>query len=130
VSAQELFHQLHRLSAEVVDRLAAVGRAQADARPLAESLTRDLQRHAAERRELGRKRGLVSHVATAAGTIDSSLAGLRAAQEALMLAHADGLPALRAGRDVKLLAGHMADVARHLTITDLWIAGPAETDRG
>jgi hypothetical protein len=127
VSAQELFHQVHRLSAEVAARLAEVGRAHPEARPLAESLTRDLQRHAAERRALGSRRGLAAHVATVAPAADASLAALRAAQEALMLTYADGLPSLRGGRDVRLLAGHMVDVARHLTVTDLWLAG---TERG
>jgi hypothetical protein len=49
------------------------------------------------------------------------LEGLRAAQEALAYAHAEGLPALGDSFVVDALARHMVDLSRHLTVTQLWI---------
>ena len=123
MSAQQLFAQVHRLSAEIDGRLAAVASAQPAARTLATSLARDLQRHADERRRVEPRLGVTRPVPSAPAGVDATLAGLRGAQETLMLAYADGLSALRHDpAAVRLLAGHMVDVARHLTITDLWIA--------
>jgi hypothetical protein len=49
-----------------------------------------------------------------------SLQALRDAQQALVYAHAEGLPALGDRRAVDLLAAHMVELARHLTVLDLW----------
>jgi hypothetical protein len=58
----------------------------------------------------------------------TSLPALRAAQEALVHAHAEGLPALRDPYAVDVLAGHMVELSRHLTVIELWLEG--EEDRG
>ncbi len=45
-----------------------------------------------------------------------------------MHAHAEGLPALGDAGAVAVLARHMVDASRHLTVIDLWIE--AEDVRG
>jgi hypothetical protein len=56
------------------------------------------------------------------------LAALREAQSALVYAHAEALPTLDDGVSVGLLLGDLVDLARHLTVIDLWIE--AEDARG
>ena len=52
---------------------------------------------------------------------DASLDALRSLQQELVHAHAEGLPALDDVRAVQVLAGHMVEAARRLTVIDLWI---------
>jgi hypothetical protein len=49
-----------------------------------------------------------------------SLAPLREVQQALVHAHAEGLPALGDPFVVDRLARHMVELARHLAVIDLW----------
>lgn len=49
------------------------------------------------------------------------LAALRAAQERLVYAHAEGLPALGDRLGVDTMARNMVDLSRQLTVIDLWI---------
>jgi hypothetical protein len=60
--------------------------------------------------------------------VDPDLAGLRAAAQDLVHAHAEGLPALRDARAVDLLARHMVDEARHLAVVDLWVEAEANRE--
>jgi hypothetical protein len=64
--------------------------------------------------------------ATAPSTVD--LAALREAQQALVHAHAEGMPALGDRFAVDVLTHHMVDLSRHLTVIDLWIE--TETQSG
>ena len=56
------------------------------------------------------------------------LEALRAALEKLTYAHAEALPALGDAQAVQVLARHMVDLSRHLTLVGLWIE--AEERRG
>ena len=57
-----------------------------------------------------------------------SLPALRRSQEALVYAHAEGLPAIGDALAVDRLARHMVELSRHLAVIGLWI--DAEERRG
>ncbi len=128
-SAAEVFAAIDRLEADVAARLRGLARALPASRRFAESLLADQARHRGARAVL-RKRLALATAAEARddAASDLSLAGLRSAQEALVYAHAEGLPALDDVEAVDVLAHHMNDLSRHLTIIDLWIE--AEQQRG
>ena len=109
--------------------LAAIARAVAGAGTFARSVAADHVRHRTERERLRRRLKLpVSSPPAAPSKPHVSLAGLREAQQELVHVHAEGLPALGDAGAVDLLAHHMVDGARHLTVIDLWIE--AEELRG
>lgn len=116
---------------DVRARLQAIGARLAAAQPYVTSAERDHVRLAGERQAL-RRRLRLRAPAPAAMPLASSgllaLAGLRTAQEALVFAYAEGLPAFDDARSADLLARHLVDMARHLTLVDLWIE--AEEQRG
>ena len=99
------------------------------ARAFAASLKRDHERHRRERDGLRERLGLgprASSKEAPLGAVD--LEAFRAAQEKLTLAHAEALPALADAPSVQVLASHMVDQSRHLTLVGLWIE--AEERRG
>jgi hypothetical protein len=118
----EVFDSVDRLEAEVLARLAALAKALPASGPFGASLAKDLARHRDGRLALRRRLRL-----SRAGPVpvpasdDASLDGLRAAAQALVYAHAEGLPALGDSRAVDAMARHMVDLSRHLTVVDLWI---------
>jgi hypothetical protein len=116
------FQEIGRLAADVRGRLEALGEGPPAVRALARSLAGDLRRHAAERERLSRRLLPAPVAEPMARRADADLDALHQAQEALMLAYADGLTVLPDGGAVRVMAGHMADVSRHLTIVDLWRA--------
>jgi len=123
-SAADVFAAIGRLEAEVDARLGAVARSRPGVDDFARSVaaTRARQRRARE----GLQRLL--HVPEAAPAARASLeapadlARLRDAQQELVHAHAEGLPALRVRSAVDTLAGHLVELAAHLTVIDLWRA--------
>jgi hypothetical protein len=120
-SAAEVLETIDRLQADVEGRLRGLVASRADAAALVASLRADHQRHARERARLRRRLGLTAPgVAPPGAPSPVGLAGLREAQQALVYAHAEGLPALADARAVDVLADHMVDLSRHLTIVDLW----------
>lgn len=121
---------LERLAAEVIARLHALETRVPPARAFLTSALRDQARLAGERRALRWRLGLVPSEAAPEGvaSADVSLAGLRAAQEALVYAHAEALPELGDPAAVDRLARHMTDLARHLTLIDLWIEAEAQRE--
>jgi hypothetical protein len=128
-SAAELFEAIDRLQAELDARLLSFERGLPSARPLVASFRADHQRHRAERAELRRRLRLRrSMPPRPAGGNDLDLDRLRASQEALVYAHAEGLPALGDERAVDVMARHMVDLSRQLAVIDLWIE--AEARRG
>lgn len=128
-SAREVFDTVDRLEADVASRLEAIARALPAARPFADSVLADHQRHRATRGRLRVRLGLPPAApAAAAPGSETALEALRAAQEALTFAHAEGLPALGDPQAVDAMARHMVDLSRHLTVVDLWIE--AEAQRG
>lgn len=128
-SAAEVFEAVDRLEAGVDARLRALARALPAARPLVVSLLADHERHRSVRARLRRRLRLPaasSSGAEAAGGLD--LEALRSAQEALVYAHAEGLPALGDPIAVDGMARNMVDLSRHLAVVGLWIE--AEGQRG
>lgn len=129
-SATEVFSTIDGLEAEVARRLQAVGRAVPAAQSFVASVLGDQERHRAARQRLRRRLGLTAGAAApaAAAAATADLAALRTAQEALMHAHAEGVPALGDRAAVDVFAHHLVDLSRHLTVIDLWIE--TETQRG
>ena len=121
-SAREVFDAIDGLEADVAARLRALRAALASSGPFAASVLADHARHQVARARFRCRLGLPA----ASGTTPSApagpdLEGLRAAQEALVYAHAEGLPAIADPFVVDALARHMVDLSRHLTVTQLWI---------
>jgi hypothetical protein len=128
-SAGEVFAAVDLREAEVGLRLHALSEAMPAARPFATSLLHDHERQRAERERLRRRLSLPPSAAGPAQASDLlSLAPLRAAQQALVHAHAEGLPAVGDAFVVDRLARHMVELSRHLAVIDLWIE--AEENRG
>jgi hypothetical protein len=128
-SASEVFDAVDRLEADVGARLGAIAAALPSARPFASSLLRDHERHRAVRLRWRRRMRLaVPSTPAPAAVADAALDALRAGQEALVYAHAEGLPALGDAGAVDAMARNMIDLSRHLTVIDLWIE--AEGTRG
>lgn len=115
-------------AAEVAARLRALAGLPA-ARPFAESLLKEQARQAGERGRLRHRLGLAPYAAgVAAPARDRSLPGLRAAQQALVSAHAEALPALRDPAAVDRLGRALVVASRHLTLIDLWIESEERRD--
>lgn len=121
-TAAEALGAVDRLEADVAARLAAIAKAVPAARPFTASVLADHERHRAARARVRRRLGLPPGSAGPAKPADpTSLGGLRAAQESLVYAHAEGLPALGDPLAVDTLARNLVDLSRHLTVIDLWI---------
>ena len=121
-SAAEVLAAVDALEADVDARLRALAAAVPAARAFTESLLRDHARHRARRAGLRRRLKLPAAAPAAVAPIeDVSLEALQKAAQALMFAHAEGLPALDDAFAVDSMAHDMVDLSRHLTIVDLWI---------
>lgn len=121
-SAAEVFDAIDGLEADVAARLQALRAVVPSASAYASSVVSDHARHRAERARLRRRLGLpAAGPTTARPGAAADLEGLRAAQEALVYAHAEGLPAVGDPFVVQALAEQMVDLSRHLTVTQLWI---------
>jgi hypothetical protein len=127
-SASEVLDAIDRLEADVDRRLAVIANAVTGAQAFSGSVAADHAAHRAERQKLRRRLKLAAASVPPPTKPDPSLPGLREAQQQLVHAHAEGLPALGNAGAVDLLARHMVDGARHLTVIDLWIE--AEQQRG
>lgn len=128
-SAAEVFAAVDTIEAEVDLRLRAIVEVVPSARPFLSSVLRDREAHRAARERLRQRFGLPS-ASPPKPRVDQplDLAALRAAQERLVYAHAEGLPALGDRLGVDTMARNMVDLSRHLTLIDLWIE--AEGNRG
>ena len=134
-SASEVLDTIDRREVEVAGRLAALARAIAGAQAFAGSVASDQARHRGDRDKLRRRLKLPASsvpvpppAADPAAKPELSLAALRESQQQLVHAHAEGLPALGDAGAVAVLARHMVDASRQLTVIDLWIE--AEELRG
>jgi hypothetical protein len=128
-SALEVFAAVDRLEADVELRLRALAEASPGAKPFAVSALADHERDRSARARLRQRLGLPEASGARADASDlTSLDALRKAQEALVHAHAEGLPALGDPFAVQVLAGHLTDLSRHLAVIDLWIE--SEASRG
>lgn len=120
-SASEVLDTIDRREVEVAGRLAAIARAIAGAQAFADSVASDQAGHRADRDKLRHRLKLPASSAPAPPPPDLSLAALREAQQELVHAHAEGLPALGDAGAVAVLARHLVDASRQLTVIDLWI---------
>ena len=120
-SAAEALDALDRMEVAVAARLEAIAAALPSARPFADSVLSDHARQRGERALLRRRLGLAEAQPAAAAAAEPDLAALRTEQEALVYAHAEGLPALGDAYAVDRMARHMVELARQLTVIDLWI---------
>jgi hypothetical protein len=121
-SAAEVFAAVEGLEQDVDARLQALEAVIPRAAAFGSSVRRDRERHRSERDDLRRRLGLgPARRPPPPPETDVSLAGLRQTQQELVHAHAEGLPALGDARAVDRLAAHMVDLARQLTVIDLWL---------
>ena len=130
-SAADVFTAIDALESDVDARLRALASVLPSARAFSESLLRDHARHRERRASLRRRLKLPATSApspAAASADDTSLEALRASVEALVYAHAEGLPALGDAHAVDRMAHDMVDLSRHLTLVQLWIE--QEENRG
>jgi hypothetical protein len=128
-SALEVFAAVDQLESEVEQRLRALAESSPGAKAFAVSVLADLDRERRARARLRRRLGLPRSSSTRSEIADlASLEALRAAQEALVHAYAEGLPALGDPFVVQAMAGHMVELSRHLAVTLLWIE--SEASRG
>ena len=121
-SRRELFDDLDRLSAVCGMRLGALGRERSNAAVLVSRFLAALERYRATREDSRRRFGLPGGVdpGSMAEPVDGDLKGLRQALDDLMVAYAEGLPALGDAGVVARLAADMVDVSRLRTVIDLW----------
>ena len=128
-SAGEALAAIDVLEAEVVERLRRLEESVSSARAFAASLKRDHETHRRERDVLRSRLGLGARGTPQANVDDAlDLEALKNAQEKLTYAHAEALPALSDAPAVHVLARHLVDLSRHLTLVGLWIE--AEERRG
>jgi hypothetical protein len=121
---------IERHERDVDARLQALLRAVPAARAFAGGVARDRARHRRQRADVRRWLRLGPPVGAGGGEppADASLEGLRTAQQALVHAHAEGLPVLGDARAVHRLGAHLVDLARHLAVVEMWME--MEEDRG
>jgi len=128
-SAAEALADVDRLEAEVGLRLRALAEAVPGAKAFALRALADHERQRSGRDRLRRRLRLPPAAPVRPDVSDpTSLEALRTAQEALVHAHAEGLPALGDSFAVDVMAGHLVDLSRHLAVIDLWLE--AEASRG
>ncbi len=128
-SALSVFAAVDLLEEEVDLRLRALAEASPGAKAFSLSALADHERARQARARLRRRLALPpSSAARPSASGLTSLEALRTAQEALVYAHAEGLPALGDPLAVNLMAGHMVELSRQLTVTLLWIE--SEASRG
>lgn len=124
-TAAEVLDEIDRLAVEVDARLAALAAAVPGAGAFAASVAAVHAAHRRDRDGLRRRLGLAPAPAAVPSRAGTDLAELRTAVQDLVHAHAEGLPALGDARAVDVLARHMVDGARHLTVVDLWLEAEA-----
>jgi hypothetical protein len=128
-SAGDVLDAIDGLEADVASRLRRLASAVPRARAMAASFLADHERHRGERERLRRRLRLAPAAPLGErASPEASLASLRGQQEALLYAHAEGMPALGAALAVDALSQHLIDLSRQLTVLDLWL--DAEADRG
>jgi hypothetical protein len=127
-SATEVLDTIDRLAGDVEASLSAIVKIVPGTQPFAASVGADHVREKADRNAIRARLRLPAAAAPVppAASASTSLDGLRSTQQELVHAHAEGLPALDDTAAVQVLAGHMVEAARRLTVIDLWIELEAE----
>ncbi|HWX24201.1 MAG TPA: hypothetical protein VN083_04130 [Vicinamibacteria bacterium] len=103
----------------------------ANSRPLARaasSFLADLRRHRQDRARVRKRLGLLPARVDTPSPKAATLADLRAAQQELVSAHAEGIPALENPAAVAVIVLDLVDVARHLAVIDFWIEAEASRE--
>ncbi len=124
-SAADVFAAIDRLEADVASRLAAIEARVPQAHAFAAAVAADHARHRAVRAGLRRRLGLTPPAPVEPRRGSTDLPALRQAQQDLVHAHAEGLPALGDTLAVDGLARDMVDLSRHLAVIDLWLESEA-----
>ncbi len=128
-TADEALTAIEGFEADVDRLLLRLERTVPASRVVIASFRGDRARHRSHRERIRRRLGLRwSRTAAASEAPSAALSALREAQSALVYAHAEALPALGDAIAVSLLLADLVDLARHLTVIDLWIE--AEASRG
>lgn len=127
-SAGEVLDTIDGLSRDVLAALAAIATTVPGARPFADSVRADHVRERAGRDAIRARLRLPrgSSPGAPVASTPTALDALRSTQQELVHAHAEGLPALDDTVAVEVLARHMVEAARRLTVIDLWIDLEAE----
>jgi len=121
-SASEALAAIEGFEAEVDGYLQRLRSSVPAARAMLDGFRRDRERHHRRRARVRRRLGLPpAQVAPAGEAGVAPLPALREAQSRLVYAHAEALPTLNDSVSVALLLGDLVDLARHLTVIDLWI---------
>ena len=120
-SAAEVLDAIDALARDVRASLDAIAAGLPGARAFAQSVAADHARHRAARDAIRARRRLAAASLPAPAAPSRDLEALRALQQDLVHAHAEGLPALDEAAAVATLAGHMVDLSRHLTVIELWV---------
>jgi len=124
-TAAEVFAAIAAREREVDARLAAVGRTRSGTDAFAASVAAARVHQRRERERLRARLGVAAGAAAVVPQLDApgELARLRDAQQELVHAHAEGLPALGDRHAVDVFARHLVELAAQLTVIDLWIEG-------
>jgi hypothetical protein len=120
-SAAEVLDAIDGLARDVRASLDAIAATLPGARAFAASVAADHARQRGERDAVRARLRLAASAPSAPAPASRDLEALRALQQELVHAHAEGLPALDDPAAVATLAGHMVDLSRHLTVIELWI---------
>jgi len=120
-SAAEVLAEIDRLEADLDAGLAALSADVPAAAPLARSMRDDHDRHRRARAAL-RKQLRAGSPSTPPPRASGprTIKALRGLAQDLVHAYAEGMPALREGGAVDVLARHMVDDARHLAVLQMW----------
>jgi hypothetical protein len=121
-SAAAALSAMERLASEVRERLGRLASSSPRARSLVSSFVADHEGHVLHRALARRRLRLApASVPSRTAPADASLDALRTAQQQLVFAYAEGLPALGDPGCVEILGGDLVDLSRHLAVLDLWI---------
>jgi len=120
-SAAEVLDTIDGLAARVEASLSAIERVVPGAAPFASSVRADHARERAGRDAIRRRLRLSPSHPSPPVPVSAALDALRAVQQELVHAHAEGLPAIHDDAAVQVLARHMVEAARRLTVIDLWL---------
>ena len=122
-SAAEVLDTIDGFAARVEASLRGIERVVPGAAPFAASVRADHVRERAGRDAIRKRLRLAPSRALLPAPVPTSLGDLRALQQELVHAHAEGLPAIHDDAAVQALARHMVEAARRLTVIDLWLEG-------
>lgn len=121
-SPADVLNTIDRLSADVEAALSAIATRVPSTQSFAASVRADHARERADRQAIRARLRLTPAPLTApVARPPTSLEALRAMQQDLVHAHAEGLPTLDDAAAVQVIARHLVEASRRLTVIDLWL---------